>query len=437
VSTAPRRHLLALVLPPATVAGAVVAVGADRTSAALAAGCLAVFVLFAFRHLAFAVAALRWGDDDLRLRTPLPTGDPPSVSVLVACHDEEGVADALAAALLRIDHPLDRLEIILVDDGSTDATGAILDRWATAHPRLQVLHRPAGAGGGKSGALNTAAALATGEIIVVFDADHLPSPDAVTRLVRHFADPKVGLAQGQCLIANVNDSRLSRTIALDYLAGYLVNEYGRQAVFELPAYGGANCSVRADVLRELGGWNEDSVTEDTDLTLRALLAGYRTRFDPTAQDFETAVVRTSSFWRQRYRWARGHQQVWRDVRRAVVRSPHLDPVEKVETLMFLLVYHVPAVCLLGLVLLALRVIGIGDEGVSSAILAVFLFAGPLLELGGGLVLARAPARAVWALAWFLPMFLLGMVVCTRALVDGLLGRPYSWVKTVRHGAVAT
>ena len=73
--------------------------------------------------------------------------------------------------------------------------------------------------------------------------------------------------QGRCVVRNSVQSRLARSIAIDYFSGYLVNEYGRQALFELPAYGGANCAVRVSTLRRLGGWNTESVTEDTDLTL--------------------------------------------------------------------------------------------------------------------------------------------------------------------------
>ena len=130
------------------------------------------------------------------------------------------------------------------------------------------LHRPAGSPGGKSGALNAALEHARGEVIVVFDADHKCRSDVIKRLVRHFADPTVGAVQGRCIVRNSEESSLAKTIAIDYYCGYLVNEYGRQSLYSLPAYGGANCAVRASSLRALGGWNEDSVTEDTDLTLR-------------------------------------------------------------------------------------------------------------------------------------------------------------------------
>lgn len=281
--------------------------------------------------------------------------------------------------------------------------------------------------------MNEALAVASGEIAVVFDADHRPRPDAVRRLVRHFAHPKVAAVQGRCVISNAQDSPLASLVALDYYGGYLVNEYGRQAVGGLPAYGGANGAVRTSLLRSMGGWNEDSVTEDTDLTIRLLLRGYLVRYDVTAVDEEEGVVTFRRFWRQRYRWARGHQQCWRDYRRAVWQSPHLGLVEKIETTMFLYAFHMPAVAALGLVVMILWGLGIAAPAVASLLFVytMMLFLGPLVEIGGGMILAGETKRSAASLAWFLPLFFVSMAICTKAWFDGIVGRRYSWVKTAR------
>ena len=150
--------------------------------------------------------------------------------------------------------------------------------------------------------------------------------------------------QGRCIVRNSNESKLAQTIAVDYYCGYLVNEYGRQSLYDLPAYGGANSAVRASTLRAFGGWNEETVTEDTDLTLRLVLAGLRVRYDVTAIDTEESVSNFRRFWRQRYRWARGHQLAWREYRRWVWHAPGLSFGQRIETTMFLLVYHVPVAC---------------------------------------------------------------------------------------------
>jgi cellulose synthase/poly-beta-1,6-N-acetylglucosamine synthase-like glycosyltransferase len=355
------------------------------------------------------------------------------VSVLVACKDEQSVVEGMVKSLLRLDYPAHRLQLIVVDDGSTDDTGPLLDAEARREPRLVCLHRPVTADRGKSAALNDALALVEGEIVVVFDADHQPDPTTVTRLVRHFRDGRVAAVQGRCEIRNADDSPLSRLIAIDYMAGYLVNEYGRQSLFQLPAYGGANCAVRTSSLRAVGGWNPRSVTEDTDLTLRLLLRGERIRYDVNAVDREEGVVTLGRFWRQRYRWARGHQQVCRDYRRQVWRVPHLTLWEKVETTLFLYVYHLPVVSALGLLVVFIWSMGISrpTTALNLTMFWTLLFLGPLLELGAGLLVGRAPRSHARALAYFLPLFFISIALCVKAWIDGLVGRPYGWVKTKR------
>jgi cellulose synthase/poly-beta-1,6-N-acetylglucosamine synthase-like glycosyltransferase len=393
----------------------------------------ATFLLYFVRHLLFSVSAMQ----EASQRANLVTTDRafrPRVSVLVACKDEVAVIDGLVQSLLRLDYPADLLQIVIVDDGSSDGTGMVLDRLATVHPQLTCLHREAN--GGKPAALNSGLGLVTGEIVVVFDADHRPHRDVLRRLVRHFQDPSVGAVQGRCVISNAEETPVTRLVAVDYLAGYLVNEHGRQAVVQLPAYGGANCAVRSRDLWAVGGWNPASVTEDTDLTLRLVLAGRRVRYDVTAIDEEEAVINISRYWKQRYRWARGHQKVWRDYRRAVWSSGHMSLAEKVETTMFLLAFHVPVASGVGLVVLFAAMVGLATprQLFDTSALWTLLFIGPLLELGGALLVARTPRREALALVWFLPLFMVSIALCTKAWFDGLLGRSYLWVKTERTQA---
>jgi 1,2-diacylglycerol 3-beta-glucosyltransferase len=376
---------------------------------------------------------VRWAPQDLYGEADVDLSYRPNVSLIVACHNEALVVDSLVRGLKALHYPRSRLEIILVNDGSTDGTGELLESLTAGDRHLQVLHRPAGSHGGKPGALNAAADIARGEILVVFDADHIPRRNVIERLVRHFQDPKVSAVQGRCIVRNSVESKLARSIAIDYFSGYLVNEYGRQALFELPAYGGANCAVRATTLRRLGGWNTESVTEDTDLTLRVVMLGERVRYDITAVDTEEGATTLRRFMSQRYRWARGHQQVWRDYRRHVLRTRHLSPLEKIESMMFLLVYHVPVLCTMTLLMTLLRIAGIGPTLTIFELLplAALLFAGPFCELAVGLMVGRAPRRSAWSIAWMTPIFFVFMLVCTKAWFDGLLGRQYRWVKTAR------
>lgn len=409
--------------------------GIAATITAVGVGLQVVFIAFFARHLAFAISALQCAPQDLEADI-VDTGFRPRVAVIVACKNEEQVIRALVTSLLALDYPVALLQVIVVNDGSTDRTGDILRSLTSENPRLTCLHRTAAESNGKSGALNAALTVVTAEVVVVFDGDHQPRRDVVRRLVRHFEDPTIAAVQGRCQISNPDDSLISRLVAVDYLAGYLVNEYGRQSIYRLPAYGGANCAVRTSSLRELGGWNVDSVTEDTDLTIRLTLTGQRVRYDVTAVDEEEAVITVGRFWRQRYRWARGHQQVWRDYRGAVWRSPIFSKLEKVEMTMFLLVFHVPVLAGLGLLILLLWGTGItpvNQDPVNLFLLWTLLLLGPLLELSAGLLLARADRREAPILLFFLPLFLVSIALCIKAWIDGMLGNGYAWGKTVRAG----
>ncbi len=409
------------------------AFGAGATITIVGVFLQVVFILFFARHLAFAISALRSAPRDLEA-APVDTGFRPRVAVIVACKNEQQVIRGLVASLLELDYPADLLQLMVVNDGSTDETGAILTSLAELHPTLTCLHRRPEESSGKSAALNAALALVSADVVVVFDGDHQPRPDVVRRLVRHFEDPSIAAVQGRCQISNPDDSLISRLVAIDYLAGYLVNEYGRQSIYRLPAYGGANCAVRTTSLRELGGWNVESVTEDTDLTIRLMLTGQRVRYDVTAVDEEEGVITVGRFWRQRYRWARGHQQVWRDYRAAVWRSAIFSRMEKIEMTMFLLVFHIPVLSGLGFLVLAVWGLGlapVNQDPVNLFLLWTLLLLGPLLELSAGLLLAQADRREAPILLFFLPLFIVSVALCTKAWLDGILGSGYAWGKTSR------
>jgi len=435
--TGPQPHYLALGVYAAIIGISVAIFGLGHTLAFMAWGLMFVFFVFFVRHFSFAIAAARWVEADLRAPDVGLEEYVPTVQVIVAAKNEELVVDSLARALLSLDYPPDRLGVLVVDDASTDATGPKLDRWATFDPRLRVLHRQPGAGGGKSGALNDAFPLVDAEIIVIFDADHEPQRNVLSRLVRHFRDPEVEAVMGRTIIRNGAESELASIVFIDFLSGYLVNEYGRQALFELPAYGGANAAVRRSTLERLGGWNTETVTEDTDLTIRVVLSGGRVRYDPTAVDFEEAVVSARRFWRQRYRWSRGHQQCAREYFIPAVRCRYLSLPEKVEFLMFFAIYHIPVLSALGILLTVLRVFGLGQiPAVILLPLTLLMFLGPLSELTVALLLGKVERRAAWNVLGFLPSYALSIFTTTRAYFDGMLGRPYTWVKTQRSGTVA-
>ncbi|HEX8629008.1 MAG TPA: glycosyltransferase family 2 protein, partial [Catenuloplanes sp.] len=254
-----RRHRWALLVYAVAVGVAVALFGVNGTLGVIAGALNVIFVAFFLRQLAFAVSAARWAQGNLDAATVGGGGFLPSVAVLVACRDDEPVPDDMITALLGLDYPADALTLVVVDDATTDGTAERLAARAAVEPRLRVLHRLAGAGGGRSDALNCALVGIRAELTVIVDPGHEPERTALRRLVRHFRDPRVGAVLGRRVVRNAS---LASTIFVDYLSGHLVNQYGRQALFELPASGGAPVAVRTSVLRALSGWNPDTGTGD-------------------------------------------------------------------------------------------------------------------------------------------------------------------------------
>ncbi len=235
----------------------------------------------------------------------------PQVSLLVAAKNEETVIANLVTMLCSLDYPQDKYEVWVIDDYSTDKTGKILDQLAPLHNQLKVLHRLAGAGGGKSGALNQVLSLTKGEIIAVFDADAKVSPDLLKCIVPIFAQKQVGAVQTRKAIANSATNfwtkGQSAEMALD---SYLQRQ--RIAIGGIGELRGNGQFVRRTALNSCGGWNEQTITDDLDLTLRLHLDGWKIDFLQFPPVEEEGVETALSLWHQRNRWAEGGYQRYLD-----------------------------------------------------------------------------------------------------------------------------
>ncbi len=166
-------------------------------------------------------------------------------------HNEEKVAADILQALIESDY--DGVEIIAINDRSTDGTAAIIDAFAALHSNIKALHRSTG-NGGKPGALEFATRHARGEIILLFDADYIPGRALLKRLVAPFCDPEVGAVMGRVVPHNVGDSILAGLLSLERAAGYQVGQEAKQRLGLVPQFGGTVGGVRASALQAVGGW---------------------------------------------------------------------------------------------------------------------------------------------------------------------------------------
>ena len=230
----------------------------------------------------------------------------PRVSVLVPAHDEEVVILDTIRSALNSDYP--NIEIAVVNDGSTDATGALLDKEFGSDARVRIHHQP---NRGKPAALNQALALATGEIIVTIDADTVIEPHAISKLVRHFADPRVGAVAGNVKVGN-RTKWITRWQALEYITSQNMEKRAFDLLNCITVVPGALGAWRADAVRAAGGFATDTLAEDTDLTFSIRRRGWKIYYDEEAIAFTEAPETPGVLIKQRFRWTYGTlQAVWK------------------------------------------------------------------------------------------------------------------------------
>ena len=365
------------------------------------------------------------------------TFDLPPVSVLIPAHNEEIVMAATLDAMLALDYPRDRLEIVVINDGSTDATGEIVADYSRRDSRVVLLDVPKGEGGkGKSKALNLGLNRARSPVIAVYDADNTPSPDALRYLVAQLLlHPKLGAVLGKFRTVNKNRNLLTRFINIETLSFQSILQAGRWWLFRIATLPGTNFVIRREALEQLGGWDEEAITEDSELSIRMYMNHWRIKFIPYAVTYEQEPERWDVWLRQRTRWVRGNNYVAKKFfgLRKEIKSTRL----RIEILYLFAMYYIFFVAILMsdfiFLLTATGLVSIPLPGPYNMvwILAVVLFFGEIL-LALSYDREDSP-RAVWhmALMYFTYCQLWIVVVAKAFYLDVVLKEKRVWVKTVR------
>jgi 1,2-diacylglycerol 3-beta-glucosyltransferase len=266
------------------------------------------------------------------LSSDLTETDYPYVSLLVAAKNEVSVIGELVETLCAVDYPSSRYELWVVDDNSTDHTFQVLQTLTQKYPQLQLKRRGADAGGGKSGALNQILPLTKGDIIGVFDADARVTPDLLRQVVPFFERQRVGAVQVRKAIANTSTNFWTRGQSSEMI----LDAFWQQRRIALGGIGelrGNGQFVRRAALKKCGGWNEETITDDLDLTLRLHLSNWDVDFllQPAVQ--EEGVTQAVALWHQRNRWAEGGYQRYLDYWPLLIRN-RLGFRKSVDLLMF-------------------------------------------------------------------------------------------------------
>ncbi|WP_052863458.1 bifunctional polysaccharide deacetylase/glycosyltransferase family 2 protein [Streptomyces niger] len=381
---------------------------------------LALLVLFARAHVR-RLTRFRPGAPWLREVT-----DP--VTVLVPAYNEEAGIESTVRSLLASSYR--QLQIIVIDDGSTDRT-ADLATWID-DPRVQVIRQ---ANAGKAAALNTGLTHAMYDIVVMVDADTVFEPDAVHRLIQPLAHPAVGAVSGNTKVGN-RRGLLGRWQHLEYVFGFNLDRRMFEVLECMPTVPGAIGAFRRDALLGVGGVSEDTLAEDTDLTMALWEAGWRVVYEENAIAWTEVPTSLRQLWRQRYRWCYGTlQAMWKHRRATVEVGPAgrfgrrgLSYLTLFQVVLPLLAPAVDVFALYG----ALFRSPVQSAGVWLGFLALQLaVAGYALRLDGERV------RALWSMPFQLFVYRqLMYLVVIQSVVAFLLGTRLKWQRMHRSGTAA-
>jgi cellulose synthase/poly-beta-1,6-N-acetylglucosamine synthase-like glycosyltransferase/peptidoglycan/xylan/chitin deacetylase (PgdA/CDA1 family) len=237
---------------------------------------------------------------------------PPKVTVVVPAYNEELGIVAAVESLAASDYP--DLEIIVVDDGSTDATSVRVS--ALDLPNVRLIRQ---ANAGKPAALNTGVAAARHDLLVLVDGDTVFEPSAMRALVAPFADAEVGAVSGNTKVGN-RRGLLGRWQHIEYVIGFNLDRRMFDVLRCMPTVPGAIGAFRRATLESVGGVSDDTLAEDTDLTMAICRAGWRVVYAPEARAWTEAPASLGQLWRQRYRWCYGTMQAMWKHRGAVLES---------------------------------------------------------------------------------------------------------------------
>ncbi|UJF36086.1 glycosyltransferase family 2 protein [Paenibacillus hexagrammi] len=243
---------------------------------------------------------------------PVPPlqGEPPFVTIMVPAHNEGKVITQTVEALLALEYPHESYEIIVINDNSSDNSRVLLAGLQNKYPgrQLTIINTDAVTGGkGKSNALNLGFQQAKGELIAIYDADNTPEKKALLYLVSEITnDPTLGAVIGKFRTRNRDANLLTRFINVETLSFQWMAQAGRWKLFKLCTIPGTNFIMRREIVERIGGWDVKAIAEDTEISFRIYMMGYRIKFQPKAVTWEQEPQTVKVWFKQRTRWAKGN-----------------------------------------------------------------------------------------------------------------------------------
>jgi cellulose synthase/poly-beta-1,6-N-acetylglucosamine synthase-like glycosyltransferase len=376
-------------------------------------------------------------------RTTEPAGhfeELPQVTVQLPMFNERYVAERLIDCICKLKYPAEKIDIQVLDDSTDETAGVVRDlveRYAALGHSISYHHRT-NREGFKAGALQEGMKTAKGEFIAIFDADFTPPEDFLLRTIHHFADPKIAMVQTRWTHINRNYSFLTEVEAI-LLDGHFVLEHsGRACSGVFFNFNGTAGVWRARAIEDAGGWQHDTLTEDTDLSYRAQLKGWKFIY---LQDVECPAelpVEMTAFKTQQARWAKGLIQTGKKILPRVLKSdaPRHTKIEAWYHLTANLSY--PLMIILSVLLLPAMIIRFYQGWFQMLYIDLPLFMASTFSISSFyLVSQRELFPKTWPRALLYLPFLMALgigltITNTRAVLEALIGKQSAFTRTPKY-----
>ena len=366
--------------------------------------------------------------------------DLPLVTIQLPIFNEQFVIDRLIEAVCAMEYPREKLEIQVLDD-STDETTAvassIVDRYAALGHPIVYIHRT-NRHGFKAGALDAGLKVASGEFVAIFDADFVPPPDWIMKVIHHFAEPEIGMVQTRWTHLNRDYSMLTQIEAI-LLDGHFVMEHGARARSgEFFNFNGTAGMWRRPAISDGGGWQHDTLTEDTDLSYRSQMVGWKFKYLPDVECPSELPIEMTAFKTQQARWAKGLIQTSIKILPQVFRS-NMARRNKIES-----VYHLtanlsyPLMVIMSAFIMPAMICRFYQGWFQMLLIDVPLFTASTFSIAVFYVMSeRELFPKTWKRTFYYLPFLMALgigltVTNTKAVMEALFGIKSAFVRTPKY-----
>lgn len=358
----------------------------------------------------------------------------PKFSIIVPTRNEESVIRRCLDGIFKMDYPKDKIQVIVVDGKSEDNTLEICSEFSANYPEnFKVISEKTVKG--KPAALNLALPYITGEIVCVFDADSFPEKEVLIKTASYFNDKKLIALQGRTTSLNEKCNALTRVIAAEERAWFQTLLSGREKLQLFVPLTGSCQFVRTNVLEELEGWDENSLTEDVELALRLVEKKHLIKYAPDVCSGQETPSSLGNLVKQRVRWYRGYMET------AIKYGRLLDTLNKrtIDAEISMAGPFMMVVSLLSYINWFFVALFLSQSNpiINFTGLVIALTAGSLISIGVGLAASEKPIKPqniLWIpfiyVYWLMQMFIAGW-----AFLKLLFRRKRVWTKTAKKGSI--